>query len=43
MLYQYECDTCSQNHTIEFQTMDDAQEFIELWESEGFKVWSVTE
>ena len=41
MLYQYECDTCSENHWIEFDNIEEAKEWRELWELEGFKTWAV--
>jgi hypothetical protein len=40
--YKYECDTCSDNHLIKFETEEDAVEFLEVWQGElGFKVWRV--
>jgi hypothetical protein len=39
--YEYECDTCSENHFAEFETAEDAREWRELWELEGFKTWEV--
>lgn len=41
--YEYECDTCSENHWAEFETAEDAREWKDLWELEGFKVWEVSQ
>jgi hypothetical protein len=41
MLYGYECDTCPENHWAEFETADEAREFVATWAEVGLKVWMV--
>jgi hypothetical protein len=41
MRYQYECDTCSENHWAEFDNPEEAREWRELWASQGMQTWEV--
>ena len=40
--YEYECDTCSENHWAEVETEEDATEFLAIWAEAGLKVWEVS-
>lgn len=40
--YEYECDTCSENHFAEVKTEAEASEFLSIWAEAGLKVWRVT-
>lgn len=33
--YQYECDTCSENHFAEFTDTEEAKAWAECWEQAG--------
>lgn len=39
--YEYECDTCAENHFAEVETAEDAVWFLDVWREQGLKVWEV--
>jgi len=36
--YEYECDTCAENHFAEVETEEEATEFLQTWAEVGLKV-----